>query len=1032
MNLESPCVGDEDRTSTQKRPADCGSDQLSPDSSKKPRNVSTDSTFHKLLAGGGCELVEDLYYVANPRELAGFLESSMILDHEIRQEYLSGLETLISDAVSLRQALVPMSCQSTSTAATGDSLIRTLLGVTCIQTDVATMLLEKLPEFMGEGNERLVSDSVPKLILAQFRWLDHLMDSGGLTEKLLEVLPVCPPPLQREIASFFPEVVLDEDHPRVVAALKEILNEDATFLVPALEAISNMNLDDGLKEDVVKLVLQQVESADVEDLPVLLRFLLQTAVQANATWVVRELRKNLNFISGSDVRAAAPDRKQKAKVSSGSSEASILEALRTGLRFHSTMCDTFLKEIRNVCSGTGNCGSEHKVVDIWVLLVVHSFGGQNHKLVESILRKKILEEKLTIKLLERSLVGHAEALKPYFPSLLAVGESLLRAREESARQFGGAFYTLAFQSFTDGYHRQEVLAALVAHTGSGSSLESSGALEALVTLAHSQAAAMLPFSAFINNLLDYLDGFQDNQLQKLFEVFSSLAVTACRQDEPQQPDGDDPGRSEMQDQLHIVIRKQLSHADGRFKRIGIIGGVTLACRLAMEEEGEEAAGSETRVKLALDILGNMCDLCRGSPSCVAFLCDELSGIVETAPVDQRVLSWLTETVTNEFESSFLEDLDETGAIPPEKAAVPFAGSSIQGEAWFNLDGDESPITLRLLPLAASSDAQERDELLKLCAQIRLMAVLERRTNQSLSAIDALLGCPMMLFPKEMLLGDAGDKTAWSDEQASLICRLLFMAINWVRELLNAFSSHEAAANGAGDRDEDMDRKLLLRVHNLCCLEAMLAECLEAHPQVQLPRLGRPLDSEGVKQSAKKPEKEKSKKPPRPPAGNKENVDASQVLGTEGASIADGATQAASGSTGSIGTAPVKPVSSLQYLRENQHLRALNMGVFSILGIPPRSAMLAPASGKEDLLPLHCYLLRDLTAKVSVLLQQRKTGFFGSVATQQPAEDLSLRGITPAWLLRRLQPLLPALRNHLDLSVHTLQRQGETAADDGSQ
>eukprot|EP00854_Cymbomonas_tetramitiformis_P027516 gene27516-33941_t len=149
------------------------------------------------------------------------------------------------------------------------------------------------------------------------------------------------------------------------------------------------------------------------------------------------------------------------------------------------------------------------------------------------------------------------------------------------------------------------------------------------------------------------------------------------------------------------------------------------------------------------------------------------------------------------------------------------------------------------------------------------------------------------------------------------------------------------------------------------------------------------------------------------------IEASGLVITE--QVAQGGAGSEEGVTGmsmpgSIGTAPVKPVSSLQYLRENQHLRALNMGVFSILGIPPRSAMLAPASGKEDLLPLHCYLLRDLTAKVSVLLQQRKTGFFGSVATQQPAEDLSLRGITPAWLLRRLQPLLPALRNHLDLSA----------------
>jgi hypothetical protein len=34
------------------------------------------------------------------------------------------------------------------TVNTGESIVRTLLNVTCMQTQVASMLLEKLPEFM--------------------------------------------------------------------------------------------------------------------------------------------------------------------------------------------------------------------------------------------------------------------------------------------------------------------------------------------------------------------------------------------------------------------------------------------------------------------------------------------------------------------------------------------------------------------------------------------------------------------------------------------------------------------------------------------------------------------------------------------------------------------------------------------------------------------------------------------------------------------------------------------------------------------
>ena len=60
-----------------------------------------------------------------------------------------------------------------------------------------------------------------------------------------------------------------------------------------------------------------------------------------------------------DARSATPDRKQKGKVGAGvSSEALVLDAIRTGLRFHASMCQVFLKEIK--AAGGAQAG-EHKV-----------------------------------------------------------------------------------------------------------------------------------------------------------------------------------------------------------------------------------------------------------------------------------------------------------------------------------------------------------------------------------------------------------------------------------------------------------------------------------------------------------------------------------------------------------------------------------------------------------------------------------------------------------------------------------------------
>ena len=62
----------------------------------------------------------------------------------------------------------------------------------CVQTDVAQALLERIPIVAADAGSDL-----PAALLAQFRWLDHVSDASALTEKVLEVLLVCPPHVQK-------------------------------------------------------------------------------------------------------------------------------------------------------------------------------------------------------------------------------------------------------------------------------------------------------------------------------------------------------------------------------------------------------------------------------------------------------------------------------------------------------------------------------------------------------------------------------------------------------------------------------------------------------------------------------------------------------------------------------------------------------------------------------------------------------------------------------------------------------------------
>jgi Fanconi anemia group D2 protein len=223
------------------------------------------------------------------------------------------------------------------------------------------------------------------------------------------------------------------------------------LIVTVLDAFSSLNLEEDLFDQVVNLALGSLRTADAEDLPLIVKFLLQSATSTNVKQIVQKLRENLQFVTVSDVRAFKPDCKQKGKSSAPSSEALILDAIQSGLQVQNLICDAFLKEIRSL-EGESN----HKVVDVWLLLIIHANGGPYRKLAEGLLKRKVVHGDFNMALIQKCLCGRGESLQFYFKTLLSVSESLLRTNEVATHDFGTHVYILLFQEFVSNFHRQEV------------------------------------------------------------------------------------------------------------------------------------------------------------------------------------------------------------------------------------------------------------------------------------------------------------------------------------------------------------------------------------------------------------------------------------------------------------------------------------------------------------------------------------------------------------------------------------------------
>lgn len=153
--------------------------------------------FVKLLSEAGCRLSSD-GPIQLSRELQQRLELRLARDSSLVGPFLAGFQSHIENGEDLHRVLMPMTRISNyAESRPGVSLARTLLCISPIQTAVANILLEKLPEHIGEDASSTstlpaLMDSIPRLILNQFKWLNFLVDSKSLTEKLLEVLTICP------------------------------------------------------------------------------------------------------------------------------------------------------------------------------------------------------------------------------------------------------------------------------------------------------------------------------------------------------------------------------------------------------------------------------------------------------------------------------------------------------------------------------------------------------------------------------------------------------------------------------------------------------------------------------------------------------------------------------------------------------------------------------------------------------------------------------------------------------------------------
>jgi Fanconi anemia group D2 protein len=120
------------------------------------------------------------------------------------------------------------------------------------------------------------------------------------------------------------------------------MNENSELTVPILDALSNLTLHSESLDDVRETVLDRLESAELDDLAVIVKFMLQTVTPSTIDMVVYGIRQKLDFRTLGKIQQQTSTQRAKTK---DASEALILESIKLGLQFHKFVCDSWMKSI---------------------------------------------------------------------------------------------------------------------------------------------------------------------------------------------------------------------------------------------------------------------------------------------------------------------------------------------------------------------------------------------------------------------------------------------------------------------------------------------------------------------------------------------------------------------------------------------------------------------------------------------------------------------------------------------------------------
>ena len=541
------------------------------------------------------------------------------------------------------------------------------------------------------------------------------------------------------------------------------------------------------------------------DLPAVLDFLLATIVKDEAVEVISEVRGGIDLTRRMEAsqRMAKGSEQRRQEEGAMSAERLVLDKIRLTVARERWLGDAWLEAVKT--------GEEGLCLDLLVMVLMYKMP-RHCKAVEGLLKTRARAGLLGSELVSTTMAQHKEAMSLHLKSVIALAECALVSREEEVASLGVNLFSEAFRKL-DGWSRQELVAALVTKASQGPGEGRVASLKMLATLVEGQGEEVGQYAVFLTQLLDHLDTFEQSEVEVVMKVLCGLAWGGGSRGEG------------IRDQLVITVKKQLNSYNEALQRLGVVGAVAAIgamLKLQRKEQGElslplaeSSRNSSGGLHLgglqgeARELLSTAQSRADRSAGVSALLVETLERLVRSdQSISKEFLSRLqgdggAETsLAQMFENEYLPDIDQEKEARLHFPVETRYSLDDQQESLDSME-QEPPAVLHILTLSASlhgipgvsasvkitpeQQVVEPQVLAsRLPCSLRLLCTVSERLDGSLREVDALASCGLRM-PS---YASTEDLTTVNRDERALVLYSLFLAYNWLVEVINAFSKNE--------------------------------------------------------------------------------------------------------------------------------------------------------------------------------------------------------------------------------------------------